>query len=106
MFRHNGGIQLTMPHHDGKPLVKDKQSVLYEHFLKSVLTILKGEQQCLGVGGKEESEALASQLATYAYNKEPFRSQPWNAQTKPLNYWKSLEKDSNAWQLAVSLLTS
>ena len=90
-----------MPEFDGKPLTKDQRPALYSHFLKSALSILKGEQERVGAGGKEESEALINQLAAYAYNQEPFRSHPWDIGMKPLDFWKGLESDPRSRQLSV-----
>lgn len=91
-----------MPELGGKSLTKNQQPALYKSFLKSALAILKGEQLRLGAGGKEESDALVNEIMAWAYNLEPFRSHPWNVDTKPLDFWKGLKRDSNARQIAVS----
>ncbi|KAG6876045.1 hypothetical protein C0992_001195, partial [Termitomyces sp. T32_za158] len=103
LFRHNGGIQLAMPAlQGGKTLNKENHPAIYKRFLRAALYILKGEQQRLNAGGKEECAALVNELLRWAYNQEPFRTYSWDIDTSPLSYWKGLKRDSNASQLAYS----
>ncbi|KAF8230892.1 hypothetical protein L208DRAFT_1378321 [Tricholoma matsutake] len=48
------------------------------------------------------------EFIAYAYNKEPFSSQQWSQDTKPLKWWNQVSKDSNAWligQVAIKVFS-
>lgn len=102
VFRHHGGLQLTMPVlADGKELQAEHFPTLFRELLASVLNIFQGEQIRVQDSGSEVVPQLIQQLILYAYNKEPFCDHPWSRDTKPLKWWMHLSKDSNACLLAV-----
>ncbi|KAJ7268989.1 hypothetical protein C8J57DRAFT_1509206 [Mycena rebaudengoi] len=63
------------------------------------MQILKGEQLRVDSGGKEQVTQLQAKFIRYTYNQAPFDSQYWDADTKPLEYWKILANHSNAKQI-------
>lgn len=86
---------------NGDPLLPTQYPPLFKILFKAALEILKGEQQRVGSGGKEEVIQLQDQFIRYAYNQTPFDSQYWDSSTKPLEYWTRLSHDSNANQIGV-----
>jgi hypothetical protein len=70
--------------------------------LSSVLEIFEGEQLRLQDSGSEVVPQLVKEFIAYAYNKEPFSSQQWTRDTKPLKWWIQVSKDSNARLIGVS----
>jgi hypothetical protein len=102
VFRHNGGFQLTMPSLvDGQKLGPERFPALFKDLLTSILIIFQGEQLRVQDSGVEVVPQLIQEFISYAYNKEPFRSNSWTHETKPLKWWISLSNDSNARLLAV-----
>jgi hypothetical protein len=77
-------------------------SALSHILLSSVLEIFKGEQLRLQDSGSEVVPQLVKEFIAYAYNKEPFSSQQWTRDMKPLKWWIQASKDSNAWLIGVS----
>ncbi|KAJ7251620.1 hypothetical protein C8J57DRAFT_1520431 [Mycena rebaudengoi] len=63
------------------------------------MQILKGEQLRIDSGGKEQATQLETKFIRYAYNQAPFDRQSWDADTKPLAYWKRQANHSNAKQI-------
>jgi hypothetical protein len=104
VFRLHGGIQLTMPVlEDGEKLESAQYPSLFRTLLTALLKIFKGEQKRTQDSAKEVVPELIREFIAYAYNQEPFRGQPWTHETKPLSWWTSLSRDSNARLLAVSV---
>ena len=102
VFRHHGGLQLTMPVlADGQKLQTTQYPTLFCTLLQSVLQIFQGEQYRLRDSGQEAVPQLIDEFINYAYNKEPFRSHLWSRETKPLKWWEQVSKDSNARLLSV-----
>ncbi len=107
VFHRHGGLQLVMPLlKNGQKLEKSQYLALFVTLLKSALSILRDEQFRTSDGGKEESDALIVQMIRYCYNQEPFGSRIWDATMKPLDFWTTLTNDSNAQQLAVSVIST
>jgi len=72
VFRHHGGLQLTMPVlADGQKLETMQYPTLFHTLLQSVLQIFKGEQYRLWDSGQEAVPQLIKEFINYAYNKEP-----------------------------------
>ncbi|KAJ7211949.1 hypothetical protein C8J57DRAFT_1539238 [Mycena rebaudengoi] len=63
------------------------------------MQILKGEQLRIDSGGEEQATQLETKFIRYAYNQAPFDRQSWDADTKPLAYWKRQANHSNAKQI-------
>lgn len=103
VFRHHGGLQLTMPAlTDGQSPPVAQLPALFKLLLGSALNIFQGEQQRLQNGGAEMVPLFINEFIAYAYNKEPFRGHEWTRETKPLKWWSSISRDSNARLIAVS----
>ena len=104
VFRHHGGLQLTMPVPlpNGQTLRLDQYPTLFVTLLTSVLKIFQGEQLLQLDSGVEVVPQLIQEFTSYAYNKEPFCSHPFGRDVKPLKWWTQLSKDSNARLIAVS----
>ena len=106
VYWHHGGLQLILPPQalvegHGHPTIS-QFSALGRTLLSSVLEIFKGEQLRLQDSGSEVVPQLAKEFIAYAYNKEPFSSQQWTRDTKPLKWWIQVSKDSNARLIGVS----
>ena len=103
VFRHHGGLQLTMPALiDGQPPPVAQLPALFKLLLTSALSIFQGEQQRLQKGGAEMVPFFINEFIAYAYNKDPFRAHAWTRETKVLKWWSSISQDSNARLIAVS----
>ncbi|KAF7344297.1 Zinc finger bed domain-containing protein 1-like [Mycena venus] len=99
-FRKFGGLQLTMPaNRNAETLTLTEYPSLLITLFKAAMQILKGEQQRLDRGGKEQVIQLQKEFLRYAYNQAPFDGQYWDSSTKPLHYWTKLPNDSNATQI-------
>ena len=106
MFHHHGGFQLSLPMlPDGIALTKEQYPALLKILLRSLLNIYNGEQKRVQDGGSEMVPKLIHEFTAYAYNKEPFRSNHWTRETKPLKWWSRLAHDSNARLLSVCYLS-
>ncbi|KAJ6624407.1 hypothetical protein B0H10DRAFT_2324854 [Mycena sp. CBHHK59/15] len=93
-------IQLTMPTcRNGEQLTPAQYLPLFVILFKAAMQVLKGEQQRVDSGGKEEAVQLKEELIRYTCNQTPFDSQHWDSSTKPLDYWTKLSNDSNAKQI-------
>ncbi|KAJ7271555.1 hypothetical protein C8J57DRAFT_1507457 [Mycena rebaudengoi] len=100
-FRKFGGLQLTMPtQKNGEKLQPSEYPTLYATLFRAAMQILKGEQQRANAGGREEVIQLKEDFLRYAYNQAPFDDAYWDTETKPLDYWTKLSKDSNAKQIS------
>ncbi|KAJ7236390.1 hypothetical protein C8J57DRAFT_1530199 [Mycena rebaudengoi] len=87
-FRKFSGLQLTMPTQTNSAKLSAAQyPTLYTTLFHSAMQTLKGEQQ-------------QDDLLRYAYNQAPFADKYWDTDTKPLEYWMQLSKDSNAKQIS------
>ena len=105
VYWHRSGIQLILPPQalvEGQHLNISQFSSLGRILLSSVLEIFKGEQLQLEDSGSEVVPQLVKEFIAYAYNKEPFSSQQWTQDTKPLKWWIQVSKDSNARLIGVS----
>ncbi|KAJ3510406.1 hypothetical protein NLJ89_g4689 [Agrocybe chaxingu] len=101
LFRHNGGIQLSMPTLvEGEVLQRDQYPRLFKTLLGAVLKIFQGEQLRLQDSGKEVVPQLIHQFIAFTYNKQPFCDRPWSHEMKPLKWWQKISGDSNAHLLA------
>jgi hypothetical protein len=87
---------------NGEPLKPTQYPALFATLFKSAMQILKGEQQRVDAGGKEQVAQLQAEFIRYAYNQAPFDTQYWDSSTKPIDYWNRLSSDSNAKQISVS----
>ena len=85
VFRHHGGLQLTMPFvAEGGKLQISQYLTLFKILLSSVLKIFQGEQlQCMDAG-REVVPQLVDEFIAYAYNRDPFKSHRYSRETKPL----------------------
>ena len=60
------------------------------------------ERVRMNSGGEEEIPALIQQCLSFAYNDPPFSNVSYNSDTMdPLEWWKILGADSNAFLISV-----
>ncbi|KAJ7475427.1 hypothetical protein B0H11DRAFT_1321017 [Mycena galericulata] len=84
---------------NGEKLSPSQYPKIFVTLFTAAMMILRGEQERLNAGGKEQVVQLQAEFIRYAYNQAPFDSQYWDVSTKPLDYWTKLSTDSNAQQI-------
>ncbi|KAK7057889.1 ribonuclease H-like domain-containing protein [Favolaschia claudopus] len=100
-FQH-GGLKLVMPAlKEGEKFDLEKYPELFKTFRNSARAILKGEQTRTGKKSKSDADRLTDQLVRWAVGLPPFHQRVYAvAGDSPLEYWKGLQRDSNADVLA------
>ncbi|KAK7029203.1 hypothetical protein R3P38DRAFT_3516264 [Favolaschia claudopus] len=96
-FQH-GSLKLVMPVlKEGEKFDPEKYPELFKKLRASAPAILKGEQIRTGKKSKNDAERMTDQLVRWAVGLPPFHQRVYAvAGDSPLEYWKGLQRDSNA----------